>query len=91
MKKPELLSRGRSAEVYTWEDGKVLKLFHESRSSDQVKSESKIADFVFMAGLPVPAVFETIKWKKRLGIVYEKMDGVSMLDACLENPQGAEK
>jgi len=88
---PELLSRGRSAEVYNWGDDKVLKLFYEGHSADQVISEAKVTDSVFRAGLPVPEVFETTDWKNRFGIVFEKIDGISMLDACIENPQNAGK
>ena len=88
---PKLLSRGRSAEVYDWGDGKVLKLFYDGTSSGRVKSEAAITDSVYRSGLPVPEVFATIEWNNRLGIVFEKIDGISMLDACIENPQKAEE
>ena len=87
----EILSRGRTAEIYNWEDAKVLKLFHDWCSPVWAKSEAKITDLVYRAGLPVPQVFETIEWNGRQGIVFEKIDGISMLDACIENPQHAEE
>ena len=86
-----MLSRGRSAEVYCWGDGKVLKLFHAGTPSGRVNSEANITDSVYRAGLPVPEVFETIEWNNRHGIVFEKIDGISMLDACIEKPQNAEE
>jgi thiamine kinase-like enzyme len=88
---PELLARGRSAEVFAWGDGKVLKLFYDNCAPDRANSEAKITDSVFRAGLPVPEIFETIEWDNRQGIVFEKIDGISMLDACIKNPQNAEE
>ena len=88
---PELLSRGRSAEVLDWGDGKVLKLFYGNRPPDWVISEAKITDSIFRAGLPVPEVFESIEWDNRQGIVFEKIEGVSMLDACIDHPQRAQE
>ena len=84
-----MLSRGRSAEVYDWGDNAVLKLFYDGVSLDWVESEATITDTVHKSGLPVPEVFDTIEWNRRQGIVFEKIDGISMLDACIEKPQDA--
>ena len=86
-----MIARGRTAEIFSWEDGKVLKLFHDWCPRQWTENEAKITDLVYRADLPVPRVFETIEWSGRRGIVFEKIDGISMLDACIANPQHVEE
>ena len=87
----KIISEGRTAEIYDWGNGKVLKLFHNWCPPDWAESEAKITDIVYKAGLPVPKVFETIEWNGRPGIVFEKIVGISMLDFCIKYPQHAEE
>ena len=37
------IALGRTAEVYAWEEGQVLKLFHDWVPTDQVEYEAHIA------------------------------------------------
>lgn len=50
------IALGRTAEIYTWEEGQVLKLFQDWFSADGVEYEAQIARAVHTSGLPVPAV-----------------------------------
>ena len=81
----EILARGRSAEIYAWGSGRVLKLFHQRRAPAQ--AEARISRLLHRAGLPVAEVFETLECDGRPGIVFEKIDGVSMLDSCVAQPR----
>jgi len=77
---------GRTAEIYAWEEGQVLKLFHGWVQPDSVGYEARIARAVHAAGLPVPAVGEIVKIDGRLGLIYERVDGASMSETLTAKP-----
>jgi len=80
------IALGRTAEIYAWEEGQVLKLFKDWFSSDGVKYEAQIARAVHTSGLPVPAVGEVVEINGRLGLIYERVAGPSMLEYLLTKP-----
>lgn len=77
---------GRTAEVYTWNEGTILKLFHEWFPLSAIEHEAQVAHAVHEAGLPVPAVGDLIEIDGRYGLVYERVIGVSMLEAQASHP-----
>ena len=80
------IARGRTAEVYAWEDGQIVKLFQDWFSADQVKYEARAAHIVHAAGLPTPAVGEMVEIEGRLGLIYERVDGISMFEILQAKP-----
>jgi len=50
------VAQGRTAEVYLWKEGWIIKLFHEWFPGEAVRYEAQIARTVHEARLPVPAV-----------------------------------
>jgi hypothetical protein len=78
---------GRTAEVFAWENGTVLKLYRDWCPPHWATHEIKIAQAVMRAGLPVPAVMgEIIEVDKRLGVIYERLESVSMLETMKRQP-----
>lgn len=67
------------SEIYAWGDGRVLKLFHERVDCEQVERYFKTACAVHAAGLPVPVAYAIAEHNDRHGIVFERIEGVSML------------
>ena len=82
----EPIALGRTAEVYAWGEGQVLKLFHDWLSYQTVEYEAKIARAVHAAGLPVPAVGEIVEVEGHQGLVYERVDGLPMDRALAKKP-----
>jgi uncharacterized protein (TIGR02172 family) len=87
----EFIARGREAEVFAWDDGsqpaKVLKLFFPAWSEQSVRHELNISQAVIDAGVAAPAVFGgVVERDGRFGIVYERVYGVSMIDALASKP-----
>ena len=80
------LALGRTAEIYAWEEGQVLKLFKDWFSVDGVEYEAQISRAVHTSGLPVPAVGEIVEINGRLGLIYERVAGPSMLEYLLTKP-----
>jgi uncharacterized protein (TIGR02172 family) len=77
---------GRTAEVYAWDEGTILKLYRDWCPPNWVEHEARIAHAVTEAGLPVPAAGDIVEMDGRRGILYERVAGPSMLDAISQNP-----
>ena len=82
----EPIAFGHTAEVYAWEDGKVLKLYYPDYNQTDADREALIARLVYAAGLPSPAVFDVIDIGQRRGIVFERIKGTAMLDSLSHHP-----
>lgn len=90
MRKRQTVGLGRTAEILLWYENQVLKLFRDGWSLSSVKLEENVARTIYEAGLPVPAVFGIVKVDGRYGIVYERVDGQSMLSALIAKPEKIE-
>ncbi len=77
---------GRTAEVYAWEDGAVLKLYRDWCPSNWADYEGRIARLVSEAGVPSPKGGEIVEIDGRRGIVYERVDGPDMLAQMSRSP-----
>lgn len=77
---------GRTAEIYAWDDGWVLKLFHDWFSEESVRTEARLARAVQAAGWPVPAVGQVLEIGNRLGLPYQRVDGTSILEQVRARP-----
>ncbi len=87
MDKGPLIGRGRTADIYAWGDTQVLKLFLDWCSEGMVRHELAIAQVVQSAGLPVPRVENSVvEVEARLGLIYEKVSGRSMLENLSRRP-----
>jgi Ser/Thr protein kinase RdoA (MazF antagonist) len=73
------LAHGRTADVYAWDESAVLKLFHDWFSLENIEYELKIARAVHISGVKSPAVRELIQVNGHNGLVYERVNGESML------------
>jgi tRNA A-37 threonylcarbamoyl transferase component Bud32 len=86
MQKGELLGQGRTAEVYAWGERQVLKLFFTTWPLQWIHEEVRVAHLVHEAGLAAPATGDLIEVEGRLGIVYERIDGPSMIEDIARRP-----
>lgn len=81
-----VIARGRTAEIFAWEDDQVLKLFRDWCTAAMVEREAWTTAAVHKAGLPVPAVERIVEVRGRLGIVFERIKGPSMGDMLTHEP-----
>jgi uncharacterized protein (TIGR02172 family) len=81
-----LVGRGYTADVYAWGPSRVLKLFHAGQDVERAEREFRITRTVYAAGLPVPAAFELVEVAGRRGVVFERVDGPSLLDHVQARP-----
>src|SRR5690606_3207227 len=80
------MAYGRTADVYAWDDGFVLKLFHNKFPVEDVEYEYKIAKAVHTSGIKSPAVEEIVQVNGRYGLIYERIRGKTMLSLLKHAP-----
>ncbi len=84
-----LVGQGRTADIYLWDNHQILKLFHTGWSLSAVQHEAHISRIVHATGLPVPASGGMIEIHGRYGILFERIDGPSMLHQLGAKPWAA--
>lgn len=70
---------GQTAEVFEWGSGQVLKLHYEWVSPEWIQHQLAVDRLIEQTGAPCPKVFEAVKVNDRLGIIYERVRGSSLL------------
>jgi aminoglycoside phosphotransferase len=77
---------GRTAEVFSFEEGKGLKLLFPTIPQSWIDKEVDTGRYIQEAQIPVPKVYERMKWNDREGVVYERIDGPSLLNELATKP-----
>jgi Ser/Thr protein kinase RdoA (MazF antagonist) len=81
------IARGRTADVYDYHNGRVLKLFHDWFGLENIEYELKVARAVHVSGVSAPAVIGgVIQVQGRNGLIYERIAGRSMLEVAPSQP-----
>jgi len=75
----EPIARGRTADVYNWDEEYILKLFHDWFELEDIEYELRIARATSASGVKSPMVVKQVQVQGRNGLVYERVEGVSML------------
>jgi len=68
------IAPGRTADMYTWQEGQVLKLFHDWFKLEDIQYEQRIGSAIHAAGLPVPAEGDILQINGCNGLVYARVD-----------------
>jgi len=80
------IARGRTADVYDWDNGQVLKLFHNWFSLESIQYERMIAREIHASSIQAPAVGDMIRVGGRNGLLYQRVDGPPMFEVILRKP-----
>lgn len=89
MDNPQLtapIARGRTAEVFAWRSGQVLKLFYAAVPSSWVEHEIAVGRVVAERPVPAARFLGVEQVGGRAGIIYERVEGESMLAALSRRP-----
>lgn len=78
-----LIGKGNTADVFDVGQGKVVKLFHVGYPASSVHKEFINSRMINGLDVPVVQSHELITFAGRHGIVYDKLDAVSLLDMLL--------
>jgi hypothetical protein len=74
-----LIGLGRTAEIYAWQDGQILKLFYAEFPPELAQYEMEKSRLISGMDLPTPKFYGMVEIDGRKGLIYERVEGVSML------------
>lgn len=79
----KLIGRGATAEIFEMDGSRVLKLFRSGMPEPVAIREYDSAAAVYECGVPSPKPLDCIEQDERIGIVYERAQGRSMMKHML--------
>lgn len=80
------IGQGRTADVYDFQEDKVLKLFKKDFPIEAINQEYNLSKNAYSLGLSTPCTFEMIDHDNRKGIIYQKITGSTLLSQISKNP-----
>ncbi|MBQ7925332.1 MAG: phosphotransferase [Lachnospiraceae bacterium] len=87
----KLLGKGNTAEVFEYVDGKICKLFYEGYPREYVELEFQNAKEMHNRKIRIPEPFQIVTIENRNGIIYEKIDGETLLNLMNANAENIEE
>jgi uncharacterized protein (TIGR02172 family) len=85
----QLIGQGRTAEIFQWGEDKVLKLFRPGISKEIIENEYRVSSDINKIAKSTPKAYEFIEIENRIGIIYERIFGVSMMKLTAAKPWSA--
>jgi uncharacterized protein (TIGR02172 family) len=82
----QLIAEGRTAEVYALSEDRVIKLFYPVRPDHWVQEEIQIANIISSLPIPMPKLIDSVEINGRKGIIYERVNGTSLLKLATKKP-----
>ena len=82
----EVLGKGKSGVVYRIGDGKAVKIYRTGFGEADVLREFHVAVMMEQGGVPSMHPYEIVRCADAFGIIYEEVQGVSLLSCILRNP-----
>jgi uncharacterized protein (TIGR02172 family) len=76
----KIIGTGNTATVYEWKEGKVLKLFYHGFPKEAVEKEFYNSKAISNMSFAKPEAYEIILCEERIGIIYDRVKGESLLD-----------
>lgn len=80
------LATGGTAELHALADGRVVKLYWEGAPLDAAEREAERTREAVRLGAPAPQVHDVVSIAERPGVVFERVDGPSMLLVLAQSP-----
>lgn len=80
------IAEGRTAEVFAYGDDRVVKLLRPGFSEESLRYEAVKTNAAVIAGGPAPRVHGEIESEGRMGMVFDRVEGPSLLDEILRAP-----
>ncbi|MGD0707826.1 MAG: aminoglycoside phosphotransferase family protein [Anaerolineaceae bacterium] len=81
-----LIARGRTAEVYAWQQNQVIKLYFAWCPPQWAQQEISIGRVIATLPVPTPKLIDVAEVDGRHGIIYERVVGPSMLKLATSKP-----
>lgn len=82
----KLLGQGRTASVHAYGEGKVVKLYQPNVPKEDAEREWDASCLAFSQGLRTPKPYEIVRIGGRIGLVYQHISGVTLLNVIKGKP-----
>lgn len=82
----KLICQGNTAEVFLYDEAKILKLFRDDFPPEIIEAEFEVAKRISQDLAFVPKAFGLVEYKNHYGILYEKIDGKDMIAEMMKKP-----
>jgi len=86
-----IIGKGQCSQVYQIAENRVVKLFEDSMSKEDIQKEYDINCEAFNSGLASVQCFGLVTYKGRLGIEMEKVNGICLEQAILDSNDEPDK
>lgn len=81
---------GNTAEIFEADQGRVVKLFVKGYPESSMMKEYENSRLLHGLGLPVAHSYEMVQQGERHGIIYDRVEGDSLLDLLMADPSRLE-
>ncbi|MDO4478705.1 MAG: phosphotransferase [Lachnospiraceae bacterium] len=82
-----LLGEGQCSQVFEYGDDCVVKLFYDNLPQEAIRHEYNTMRTCFENGLAAVNCYELVSYQGRIGILMQKVSGISLEQAVLEHPE----
>ncbi len=91
LKNMKFLAKGNTAEVFEYGNERVCKLFFEGYPDEYVALEFQNAREMYKNRIRISKPFQMITMENRKGIIYERIEGKTLLNIMMENETSLDK
>jgi hypothetical protein len=81
-----LIGQGRTAEIFAWQEHQILKLFFPWFPPEAARLEIAKCRVISGMNLPTPKFLDMVEIDGRVGLIFERVDGVTMLRMLYTRP-----
>ncbi|MBR4225151.1 MAG: phosphotransferase, partial [Oscillospiraceae bacterium] len=74
----QLIGGGGMGDVYRLDDERILKLYREGVTMEEIRAKKKSAREIFVKGVPTAISFEAVTVGSRCGLIFELLDCVTV-------------
>lgn len=86
----DILSKGATGAVYAVDSLRIAKVFPSGYPLNKILEEFKKSRLFHSCGLPCPYCYEVVRVDDGFGLIFDRVYGISLTKAVLQNPQKLE-
>lgn len=91
LNKGKLIAQGKTSEVFEYGQDKILKLFRKDLPEKNIENEYEVSFNLSKKMKLVPKVYDLVEVDDRKGIIYEKVNGTTMMEVISSKPWKVKK
>jgi len=80
------IGQGRTADIYEVDESSILKLYKKGIFHEAAEVEFSVSQYVHSIGIHTPKPLDLLWQNERRGIVFQRVSGVTLLDAITRRP-----